>query len=105
MKQVSYKKLWHLLIDRNLKKNDLLDATGMSSSTLAKMAAGEPVTVEILLRVCTALDCDFADIMETIPEGVKPPKKCKKLPELERQVHKISVSRDSMEVNCQETKK
>jgi len=84
MKQVSYKRLWHLLIDKNLKKNDLLDATGMSSSTLARMVAGEPVTVELLLRICTALDCDFADIMETVPEGVKLKKKYKRIPAAER---------------------
>lgn len=93
MKQVSYNKLWHMLIDRGLKKNDLLDATGMSSSTLARMVAGETVTVELLLRICTALDCDFADIMETVPEGVKRKKKCKKLPESERQGHKMSTCR------------
>lgn len=91
MKQVSYKRLWHLLIDKNLKKNDLLDATGMSSSTLARMVAGEPVTVELLLRICTALDCDFADIMETIPEGVKPRKRYKRIPESERQGHKLTA--------------
>jgi len=84
MKQVSYKRLWHLLIDKNLKKNDLLDATGMSSSTLARMVAGEPVTVELLLRICTALDCDFSDIMETVPDGVKVKKKYKRNPATER---------------------
>lgn len=56
MKQVSYKKLWHTLIDRNLRKNDLLNATGISSSTLARMVSGQPVNVEILLRICSALD-------------------------------------------------
>ena len=69
MKQVSYKKLWHTLIDRNLRKNDLLNATGISSSTLARMVSGQPVNVEILLRICSALDCDFSDIMEAVPEG------------------------------------
>ncbi len=76
MKQVSYKKLWHTLIDRNLRKNDLLNATGISSSTLARMVSGQPVNVEILLRICSALDCDFSDIMEAVPEGKdNPPKK------------------------------
>ena len=79
-----------MLIDSGLKKNDLLDATGMSSSTLARMVAGELVTVE-LLRICTALDCNIAGIMETIPEGVKRKKKCKKIPEAERQGHKMSA--------------
>lgn len=90
MEQVLYNKLWYMLIDSGLKKNDLLDATGMSSSTQARMVAGEPITVE-LLRICTALDCDIADIMETIPEGVKRKKKCKKIPEAERQEHKMSA--------------
>ena len=76
MKQVSYKKLWHTLIDRNLRKNDLLNATGISSSTLARMVSGQPVNVEILLRICSALDCDFSDIMEAVSEGKdNPPKK------------------------------
>lgn len=65
----------------------------MSSSTLAKMAAEKPVTVEVLLRICTALDCDFADIMETVPEGAKRKKKCKKIPDAERQGHKMSGCR------------
>ncbi len=75
MKQVSYKKLWHILIDRNMRKIELKEATGMSSSTLARMVAGQPVNVEVLLRVCTALDCDFGDIMEAVPEGTDNPLK------------------------------
>jgi len=76
VKQVSYKKLWHILIDRNMRKIELKEATGMSSSTLARMVSGQTVNVEVLLRICTALDCDFGDIMEAVPEGTEnPPKK------------------------------
>ena len=90
MKQVSYKKLWHLLIDNNLRKNDLQDATGMSSSTLARMVADEPVTVELLLRICTVLDCDFTDIMEAVPAGVtKASGSGIKFSKVKRQGHKM----------------
>ncbi len=67
MKTVSYKKLWHLLIDREINKTELRRAAGISSSTLARMVAGETVTVEVLLKICTALDCDFSDIVNAEP--------------------------------------
>lgn len=70
MKNVSYKKLWHLLIDKGMNKSDLRRATGISSSTLARIVSDEAVTVEVLLKICSVLDCDFSDIME-----VTPPKK------------------------------
>lgn len=67
----SYKKLWKLLIDREMKKRDLCAKAGISSATLAKMAKGESVTTDSLLKICIALDCDTPDIMEiveTLPE-------------------------------------
>ena len=61
---VSYKKLWKLLIDKNLKKKDLRAATGISSASMAKLGKNENVTTDVLVRICTALECDLADIME-----------------------------------------
>jgi len=62
--KVSYKKLWKLLIDKDMNKTDLRNATGICSSTIAKMVKGEDVTVSILSRICAALECDIGDIVE-----------------------------------------
>ena len=61
---VSYNKLWHLLIDKKMNKNDLRKASGVSTTTMAKLAKGQSVTTGVLLKICKVLDCDFADIME-----------------------------------------
>ena len=65
---VTYKKLWHLLIDRNMKKKDLRLATGISTTALAKLGKNEHVSNEILWKICTALDCDLCDIVELVKE-------------------------------------
>ena len=62
--KVSYKKLWKLLIDKDMNKTDLRIATGISTSTIAKLSKGGDVTVSILTRICAALGCDLGDIME-----------------------------------------
>ncbi len=62
--EISYKKLWKLLIDRDLKKKDLADIAGLSNYTLGKMTRGENVNAETLAKICKALDCGFDDIME-----------------------------------------
>ncbi len=64
---VSYKKLWKLLIDKDMKK-DLCAKAGISSASVTKMGKNGHVTTEILLKICTALDCRIEDIMEFIPE-------------------------------------
>ena len=64
----SYKKLWKLLIDRDMKKKDLAAAAGISNFTISKMSAGNNVTVEILGKICVALDCKLDDIVEFIPD-------------------------------------
>ena len=69
MGYVSYKKLWKLLIDRDMKKKDLAKLAGVSSFTISKMSAGNNVTVEVLGKICLALDCKLDDIMEIIPDG------------------------------------
>jgi putative transcriptional regulator len=60
---VSYNGLWKLLIDKNMKKMDLVQKVGISTSTLAKMGKGEPVSLEVLGKICDKLDCDFGDII------------------------------------------
>ena len=63
---VSYKKLWKLLIDKDMKKKDLCDKAGISSSSVTKMGKGGHVTTEVLLKICTALECKLEDIMEIV---------------------------------------
>lgn len=65
---VSYKKLWKLLIDRDMKKKDLCAKAGISSASVTKMGKNGHVTTEILLKICTALDCQIEDIIEFTPE-------------------------------------
>lgn len=60
--RVSYNKLWKLLIDKNLTRQDLKKDAGISSATIAKMGKGENVTTDVLVRICEQLDCDLADI-------------------------------------------
>jgi len=63
-KMVSYNKLWHLLIDKKMNKNEMRKASGVSTTTMAKLTKGQSVTTDVLLKICKVLDCDFADIME-----------------------------------------
>jgi len=65
---VSYKKLWKLLIDRDMKKKDLLAAAGISQSSLSKMKKNENVNMDIVVKVCKALNCDISDIVEIVPD-------------------------------------
>ena len=62
----SYKKLWKLLIDRNMKKKDLAKLADISNYTISKMGRGENITTDILGKICTALDCNVEDIMERV---------------------------------------
>ena len=63
---VSYKKLWKLLIDKDMKKKDLREATGITTTALAKLGRNENVNTEILVKICKALQCDISDIMEIV---------------------------------------
>ena len=65
---VSYKKLWKLLIDRDMKKKDLCAAAGISSASITKMCRNGHVTTEILAKICNALECQIEDIMEVVLE-------------------------------------
>jgi len=66
---ISYKKLWKLLIDRDMNKQDLRKLTGLSSSSIAKLGKNESVTTAVLLNICDKLDCDISDIMEVVREN------------------------------------
>ena len=67
----SYKKLWKLLIDRDIKHKDLIDKTEISRSTFYKLKKDENVTTDLLLKICEFLQCDISDIMECIEEARK----------------------------------
>lgn len=69
--KMSYKKLWKLLIDRDMKKTDLRKAAGISSSSLAKLGKDENVTTDVLLRICESLNVNLNDIAETVPDRSK----------------------------------
>lgn len=64
---ISYKKLWKLLIDKDLKKKDLSEVAGISRSSVTKLSHNEHVNTETLLKICIALECDLFDIMELVP--------------------------------------
>lgn len=60
---VSYNGLWKILIDKNLQRKDLTEKLNISSATIAKMGKGEQVSMDVLERICTYLDCNIGDIM------------------------------------------
>lgn len=64
----SYKKLWKLLIDKDMKKKDLAEAAGISNYTISKMGKGENITTDVLGKICSALDCTVDDIMEFVAD-------------------------------------
>lgn len=62
----SYKKLWKLLIDKNMMKKDLMELTKINSSTIAKMGRGEPVSLAVLGRICEKLNCNIGDLVDFV---------------------------------------
>ncbi len=65
---VSYKKLFKMLIDRDMKKKDLKELAGIGNSTMTKLANNENVTVEIMAKICSAMNCKMDDIIDIIPD-------------------------------------
>lgn len=65
---VCYKKLWKLLIDKNMNKTDLRTASGITTTALAKLGRNENVNTEVLAKICKTLDCKIEDIMEMVPD-------------------------------------
>lgn len=65
---ISYIKLWKLLLDKKLKRTDLKHLADISANTIAKMGKDLPVNLEVMSRICKALECDIGDVMEMIPD-------------------------------------
>ena len=65
---MSYKKLWHLLLDRDMKKKDLREACGLSTSSMSKLSKGHNVNTDVLVQICRKLKCDISDICKIIHE-------------------------------------
>ena len=61
---ITYKKLWKLLIDKNMNKRDLKRISGVSTTSIAKLSKGENITTDVLLKICKALNCGVYDIMD-----------------------------------------
>lgn len=66
---ISYKKLWKLLIDKDMKKKDIQKAAGISAASITKLGKNENVNTEIIEKICVALHCDVSDIMEMVEEN------------------------------------
>ena len=64
---VNYRKLWHILLDRDMKKKDLAELAGLASYTIKKMGRDEAVSTEIVGKICRVLDCNLDDVLEYIP--------------------------------------
>ena len=86
--KISYKKLWKLLIDRDMKKKQLAEAAGISSASIAKLGRNENVNTDILLNICIALNSDISDIMEFTD-----------LAEVKKKIHNDNTSPDNGTVN------
>ena len=67
---VCYKKLWKLLIDKNMNKTELRNATGITTTALAKLGRNENVNTEVLVKICKVLDCNIEDIMEIVDDNM-----------------------------------
>lgn len=65
---ISYKKLWKILIDRNMKKKDLQAGAGVSWASITRLSKGETVSMAVLIKICKTLECDIGDIIEFIPD-------------------------------------
>jgi DNA-binding Xre family transcriptional regulator len=65
---ISYKKLWILLLERDLNKGDLRRLSGISTSSIAKLAKSENMNTDILVKICVALNCQLSDICELVPD-------------------------------------
>lgn len=66
--KISYNNLWKLMIDKGINKSELREITGIGTNTLAKFSKNQPVSMEVLMKVCEKLDCDLTDICEFIKE-------------------------------------
>ena len=67
---ISYNRLWKLLVDKKMSKADLRKAVGMAPNTLTKMRKDEPVSLDVLIRICDTLDCNIGDIMDVCKPAI-----------------------------------
>ena len=67
--EISYKKLWKLLIDKDMKKKDLQMAAGISWASVTKLSKGESVSMDVLIKICKAMNCNIGDVVELIPDN------------------------------------
>ena len=66
--RISYNPLWKMLFDKGMNKKELRELSGISTASMAKLGKGENITTDVLLRICTALNCQISDILETLPD-------------------------------------
>lgn len=66
--RISYNKLWYILLDMKMNRQDLKHASGISTASIAKLGKDENITTDVLLKICRALKCDISDIMEVIDD-------------------------------------
>ncbi|WP_346683693.1 helix-turn-helix domain-containing protein [Anaerostipes butyraticus] len=66
--KLSYKKLWVMLVERDMKKTEFAKKAGISSASLAKLGKGANVTTDVLVKICKELKCDIVDICEIVPD-------------------------------------
>ena len=66
--KISYNKLWHIMLDKKMNKQDLKRATGISTASIAKLGKGANITTDILVKICVALECDITDIMALVED-------------------------------------
>jgi len=70
-KEITYKKLWHKLLDKGMTKSELRKSAQLSWSSIAKLNRGENMSTDLLLRICNVLECDLSDIVETVESEKK----------------------------------
>lgn len=68
---VSYNKLWKLLVDKNMNKTDLRVKADIGTATLAKLGKNQPVSMDVMMKICGVLNCNIADVMDIIPSEVQ----------------------------------
>lgn len=66
--RISYKPLWRILLERDMSKKELREASGISTASLAKLGKGENITTDVLLKICEALNCNINEIIETVQD-------------------------------------
>ena len=66
--KLSYKKLWVMLVERDMKKTEFAKKAKISSASLAKLGKGANVTTDVLVKICEELNCDISDICEIVPD-------------------------------------